>query len=252
MLLTDGLVNTIEEIASYDNSVLNVASTEGINIAQKMTIAQGEIETCLLIFLMRSGCQDPKFLVRRSVECSDVVVTASLKRWHAYKSLAGIYQDAFSTQLNDRYRGKWMEYEALARSACTQHLEAGVGIVGHAVPKAQAPVTAGPQDGIGQGYYVRVTWVNEWGQEGAPSEAVQAGDNNVIGPVQAIGAPAGVSGWNVYVGDDPQLVWRQNAAPMAIAEGWTAEASALLREIAAGTGQAAERFVCETRTIQRG
>lgn len=252
MLLTDGLVNRIEELASYDNSVLRVASTEGINVTQKMTVAQGEIETGLLIFLMRSGCQDPKFLVRRSVECSDVVVTASLKRWHAYKSLAGIYQDAFSNQLNDRYRGKWMEYEGLARGAYKQHLEAGVGIVAHPVPKAQAPQAAGPPDGIGQGYYVRVTWISELGQEGAPSEAVQSGDNNVVGPVQAVGAPSGVSGWNVYVGDDPMLVWRQNADPLAVGESWTGDAAALHRDVAAGTGQAPERFVCDTRTLQRG
>ena len=252
MLLTDGLVNTTEELAGYDNSILQVASTEGINVTQKMLLAQSEIETGLLIFLMRSGCQDPKFLVRRSVECSDVVATASLKRWHAYKSVASIYQDAFSNQLNDRYRGKWMEYEALARSACAQHLEAGVGIVAHPIAKAAAPSAPSPLDGLGQGYYVRATWVKEWGKEGAPSDAVQTGDNNVIGPVQAVRAPAGVSGWNVYVGDDPKLVWLQNAAPLGMDETWTGDASALSRESAVGAGQTPERFVCDTRTLQRG
>ncbi len=249
MLLTDGPVNTSEELQHYENALLDVASTEGINVTQKTVLAQREIETDVLIFLMGSGIQDPKFLVRRYVECRDVVVTSPLKRWHAYRSLARVYQDAFNNQLNDRYYGKWQEYEKLSRQTSAQLFETGVGLVAFPVPKADVPlVTAGSTGAC----YVRVTWLNAHGMEGMPSDPVQADDSNGIGPVQIGTVPEDVTGWNIYVGNDFTTMWLQNREPLAPGASWTGSTVELQENTLIGCGQAPEKFVCNTRRIQRG
>src|SRR5437660_1117827 len=95
-LFTDGPLSTSGELQQYENGILNVASTENIDITGKGLLAQGEIATELLLFLERNSFSNAGLLVRQSIGVGDVVITEPLKRWHAYKTLALVYQDAYN------------------------------------------------------------------------------------------------------------------------------------------------------------
>src|SRR5260370_23923411 len=122
---TDGPIHTSGELQNYDTAILNVASTEGIDVTSKGILAQEEIATELLLFLNRNSNFDPQYLVRRRIGVGDVVLTPPLRRWHAYETLALVYRDAYNNQLNDRYQGKWKEYAEFASNAAETLFEAG-------------------------------------------------------------------------------------------------------------------------------
>ena len=65
-----------------------------------------------------------------------MVVTEPMRQWHIHKTLVLIYRDAYNNQLNDRYQGKWAEYEALAKASAQTYFQIGVGLVADPVPKA--------------------------------------------------------------------------------------------------------------------
>ncbi len=142
---------------------------------------------------------------RRAQGVKDVVVTDPLKQWHVHKTLALIYRDAYNNQLNDRYHGKWTEYERLAKASAQTYFQLGVGLVVDPIPKACAPVLSTIEGTAAGGmFYVAVTWVNASGQEGAPSSVAEsstsAGQQLVV---TVEGLPVNATGWNVYVGTSP-------------------------------------------------
>src|SRR6266851_5741501 len=131
-LFTDGPLISTEELQKCENGILNLASTENIDLAGKIALAQSEIANQLVLFLLRKlPLQDYATLpwARRTRDVGDVVVTEPLRQWHAHKTLAMVYRDAYNNQLNDRYQGKWTEYEALQKFAADNLLLAGVGLV---------------------------------------------------------------------------------------------------------------------------
>src|SRR6202043_836746 len=73
------------------------------------------------------------------VSLSRVVVTASLKLWHTYRTLEMVYSDAYSNQLNDRYGAKRDQFHQMAQWACNKLVEIGIGIVTKPVPQAATP-----------------------------------------------------------------------------------------------------------------
>jgi len=77
-------------------------------------------------------------------------------------------------------------------------------------------------------------------------------DSNGIGPVQAGRVPQDVTAWNAYAGYDFTTMWLQNSAPLAVGESWTGSSTQLQQSTPIGCGQAPEKFVCNTRQIQRG
>src|SRR5260370_28751846 len=95
-LFTDGPLNTSVELQQYENGILDVASTEKIDITAKARLAQGEIAAELLLFLDRNSLWDPRLLVRQSIGISDIVITEPLKRWHVYKTLSLVSQDEYN------------------------------------------------------------------------------------------------------------------------------------------------------------
>ena len=160
-LFNDEIMNDARTLQQYDSSILGVASAEAIDITVKASLAQQEIATGLLLFLDRSVLEDPRSMTRRWVMVSDITVTDPLKSWHAYKTLAMIYRDAYNNQLNDRYKGKWVEYEALAGAAERNLYQAGIGVVHTPVPKADAPtLNLVPQAVTGVRYFLRVSWLS--------------------------------------------------------------------------------------------
>src|ERR1700687_2669910 len=90
-----------------------------------------------------------------------VAVTGPLRQWHIHKTLALVYRDAYNNQLNDRYQGKWTEYEQLAKASAQTYYQIGVGLVAATVPKAAAPLLSSAAGTAAAGmFYVAVTWVS--------------------------------------------------------------------------------------------
>ena len=85
-LFTDGPINGVKELQNYENGILAVANIEQIDLAGKSALAQSEIATELMLFLLRR-CRQPDVLwtvdFRRIIGVGDVVVTEPLRRWHA-------------------------------------------------------------------------------------------------------------------------------------------------------------------------
>ncbi len=241
---------------NYENAILSVVNTEQIDLAGKSTLAQNEIATEVLLFLLRRRRQpDFPWMVtsRQTIGVSDVFVTDSLRRWHAHKTLALVYRDAYNNQLNDRYQGKWKEYEQLAKASAESFFQIGVGVVSGPLPKAALPVlNAIPGNGIAATYYVAVAWVNQTGQAGSPSDVAQL--TTFTGQqllVSATKPPANATGWNAYIGESPDGTSLQNNSPIAIGDTWSLVA-ALQAGPLPGQGQQPTWFLVDQRLIERG
>src|ERR1700736_3095467 len=144
-LFTDGQLNALIDLQNYENRILDVASAEGIDLAGKIALAQDEVANEVLMFLLkRLPFSESQWLalpaVRQKLGVSDVAATKPLRQWHAHKTLAYVYRDAFNNQLNDRYQGKWNEYEQLAKTSSKNYLRIGVGLVAGPIPKASLPL----------------------------------------------------------------------------------------------------------------
>ena len=252
-LFTDGPISDAADLQEYENAILNVASTEGIDLGSKIRLAQQELAQELLLFLYRRAPRrDSPLVTRTSRGVKDVVVTDSLRQWHAHKSLALVYRDAYYNQLNDRYQGKWSEYELLAKGSQQKCFQIGVGLVAEPVPKACPPVLS-TVAGVAAGgmFYVATTWVSGSGQEGAASDTAQLttldGQELVVATTDA---PSIAAGWNVYVGTSPGALSLQNQSPLAINSSWTM--TGLISGSPPAKGQQATWFVVDQRVIERG
>ncbi len=255
-LFTDGPINEAIDLQNYENAILTVANTEQIDLAGKSALAQGEIASELILFLTRRFRQrDPIWAVNVGppIGVGDVVVTDPLRRWHAYRTLALVYRDAYNNQLNDRYKGKWTEYEKLAKATEDSYLQIGVGLVAGPISRAMIPVlNTTPGTGPAATYYVAVAWVNQTGQSGSASEVAQlttsTGQQLVV---SAVDPPFNAAGWNAYVGEAPEATSLQNSSPIAIGATWTLTA-ALQTGAKPGRGQQPTWFLADHRVIERG
>jgi hypothetical protein len=253
-LFYDGPISDTTDLQRYESDILNVASVEGIDLGAKISLAQRELADKLLLFLLRRPyLQDPWLGDRREREAEDVVVTGPLRQWHVYKSLAFVYRDAYNNQLNDRYQGKWQEYEGLAKASERTYFQIGVGLVPDPVPKPAVPTLSSVIGADAGGtYYVAVTWVNAAGHEGAPSDLAELTTSDGQQLVVSVGAPPeSVAGWNVYVGTSPEDVTLQNAMSLPANGSWTMNGG-LSTGAALGGGQRPSWFVVDHRVIERG
>ncbi len=253
-LFSDGPIISVLELQNFESSVLGVANTEGIDLQVKITLAQEDIANQLNLFLLQrlpgQGIVGP---TRSRSTANDIVVTPPLKQWHAHKALAMIYRDAYNSQLNDRYRAKLTEYEQLAKLSRETYLRTGVAVAADPILRPLPPAittVAGP--GTAASYYLSVTWVNQAGQEGAPSDISQAStEAGELLVLTASNPPGNVVGWNVYLGTTPNALSRQTDEPIAISESWTAgpEVKPGSRP---GEGQEPTWFVRDQRVMDRG
>jgi hypothetical protein len=255
-LLTDGPINGVIDLQNYENAILAVANAEQIDLAGKIALAQGEIASELLLFLLRRFRQ-PDLLwsvtFRRTIGVGDVVVTDPLRRWHVHKTLALVYRDAYNNQLTDRYQGKWNEYEQLAKTSEESYFQIGVGLVAGPIGKATVPVLSTvPGAGPAATYYVAVAWMNQTGQFGSASDIGQlttfTGQQLVVG---AVNPPANAVAWNAYIGVAPEATSLQNSSPIAIGSTWT-QAAALEPGTPPSQGQQPTWFLIDQRLIERG
>lgn len=256
-LFNDGPIHRIEELALYDSSLLETATIERIDVGAKIAGAQAAIGTEVLTFLLDNESVEPVFGGgggrRATLGITDVVVTAELKRWHAFRTLQAVYQDANGSQSNDRYQWKWKEYGALAGTAKAGCLDIGIGLAADPIPKAQTPfVTTVAGSGAGGTLYFAAALVNGAGQEGMVSDVVMANlPPSMQADVHLTTAPANARGWNIYAGNAPGLFLKQNDAVLDVSATWT-QPEPLNAGSAPTGGQRPTFWAVQNRVIRRG
>lgn len=262
-LFTDGSISTLDQLAEQDSAVLDVASTEGIDASAKLVLAQEELSVELTAAFSR--CSPSRTVpslwwpgmgstFQGVLQLSNTAITPPLRLWHTYRSLAMIYREAYSNQLNDRYLGKWNAYKDLAKWATGMLFQIGIGVVSNPLSAAQSPdiyILTGNQPAAT--YFVQISWLNVMSEEGTPSAIVSltAPDQNAI-QVTPKGPPANATNWNVYAGTSIDSITMQNASPLDLAASWITPPAGLVSGAAPGTGQEPNYYYELPRYLQRG
>ena len=257
-LFIDGPVSSVEDLAAQDSQLLDVASVEGIDVTQKLALAQDELTLEISALLTRLSYVDQLYWLAPQPNIGSVVVTPALKLWHTFRSLEMVYSDAYNSQLNDRYAGKRDQFHLRAKWAYETLVLAGIGVASVPVPRAATPaVTAAgapaPGTPLPDGtYYVTVAWVNAAGEEGAsavPATIATTGSSLLVQPAGA--PPKTAAGWNIYLGASPDSMALQNGSPIAIGQAWR-QPAALAAGRPPGPGQRSTYLKPVPRVIQRG
>ena len=128
-LFTDSDIVTLQDLLPFEASLVQIASSHGINVETKINLSIAAAGDKLLFWLLRAGMSDPQWVSRRLLGLSTVVVTPTLHRWLCFDTLSRFYSEAYYVQLNTRFEGKWTEYQAAADEAFTMVANAGIGIV---------------------------------------------------------------------------------------------------------------------------
>ncbi|MEO7651383.1 MAG: hypothetical protein ABIZ80_13040 [Bryobacteraceae bacterium] len=244
-LFTDGPAFTMEELAAHETAILDTASAEGIDLTRKIELAREQVGLELESVLLRHGSC--------SVGLKNVVVTAPLRLWHVFHTLAVVYRDAYFNQLNDRYKAKWTEYQDLAKWASRMLQGIGVGTVADPIAQADiADIGEAPGALPAGTYFVKVAWRNASGEEGAPSAlaSIDTSDGNVVRARPSSFPSNGVS-WAVYAGTTPEDLFLQ-AEGLSPATFWTVPDSGLLTARRAGNGQEPTLMRPMPRVLPRG
>lgn len=257
-LFTDAAVLTLEDLVPFEASLGQVASSHGINVDNKISLALSAIGDKLLLWLLNSGASDPQWVSRRVLGLSTVVMTPALQRWAIFESLARVFEEAYNMQLNTRYQGKLTEYQGEAKRASELFFLAGVALVYNPLPRPAMPLLA-PQSGIipPQAIFIQTSWVNANGDESALSinaEAVLPDYSSLAVAMAegALGAPAAAIGWNVYAGSELGSLTKQNLFPLAVGSTWAIPTSGLVAGPLPAGGQAPAFHVTLSRQIRRG
>lgn len=257
-LFTDGAVSGILDLTARDSQLLTVASTENIDVTQKIGIAQDELSLELTTLLNRMTYVDQAFWMAPVPDLGCVVVTPALKMWHTLRSLELVYADAYNNQLNDRYGGKRDQFHKMAESAYEKLIQIGLGIANCPVPQPGIPAVVaapGPQGSVALPdgtYYVTISWTNTRGEEGASATpaAVPTVSSTLLVPSGP--APRNATAWNVYVGTAPETMSLQNASPLSPGQTWLQPGIVTAGGRAPGTGQAPSYIKPVPRMLQRG
>ncbi len=257
-LFTDADVVTLDDLLLFENSLVQVSSTHGIDVQAKIRLAADEIGDKLMLNLLRAGQSDPQWLQRIKIGLSTVVVTSSLARWLCFDSLARVYAEAYNVQLNTRFQGKWTEYQQQSSTANETFLAGGIGIVLNPLPKPTIPAV---QTGVGifqvPSIFVQTSWVDRLGNESAASPingVILNGSASIqVAMAEADAqAPVGAIGWNVYASATQQGLTRQNSLPLAIGSSWQISSGNLVTGKSPRNGQVPDVTIPCTRRWQRG
>jgi len=249
-LFNDGTIASQEDLRAYESSVLEMASTEGVDLTAKRELAQRELAVEIVRVLTELTAVDT---APPAVALDQVVVTEPMRQWHATQTLTLSYRDAFHNQLNDRYESKWKEYERQSGFKAAQLFETGLGIAIAPIGKAAAPATIAAPGILANGVYeIRVTWQNASGQEGAPSERVLFASNNGEVPAVTVGAaPSGAVSWNVYAAPLDGISTKQNTVALGIGETWTMPAAGLLPGTPLPEGQSPDYYLRQVNYVRQ-
>lgn len=247
-LFTDGPLLNIEDLRSYESSILAVAKSEGINLTKKIDLAQREVGADIYEYLTERTASG---MGATTVGLNQIVASDLLFHWVVLRALELVFRDCYHSQLNDRYRMKWKEYERQAARAASRYFQVGPGVVEVPVGRANlASVTPVPGVMENGTYELRIAWQNAAGQEGALSDAVLFTSTDGSVPTVSPGrAPENGALWHVYAAKLNETLARQNADPLGPADTWSAEPSGLRSGPAAGVGQRPDYFLRRIHTI---
>jgi hypothetical protein len=252
-LFTDGLVSGMEDLMAQDTQLSNVANVEGIDVTQKLALAQEELALEIAALFSGSGGAAQAVWLPAQPNIGNVVVTPPLKLWHTFRTLEMVYDDAYSSQLNDRYAAKRDQFHERARWAYERLTLVGLGIVRSPVPRASEPQVVSAAGSLADDtYYVAMTWTNSKGEEGAPCLVVTLTTTSSTLLVQPPAPPSCATGWNVYVGTDPDALSRQNGSPIPVAQPWLQPNAVLSGGSDPGRGQPPNYLMPTPRMILRG
>jgi hypothetical protein len=252
-LFTDGPISSIEDMTAQDSQLPTVASVEGIDVTQKIAIAQDQLAMDLLTALNRFGSVDQLFWLNPRPKLDSVVVTPPLKLWHTARSLELVYSDAYYSQLNDRYASKRDQFHALAKWAYEKLIEIGAGIAAQPVRRAAAPTAITFPGALADGlYYLTMAWVNAGGEEGAAATETTIGTTSSTFLVEPVNELSTAAGWNVYAGTAPETMFRQNSDLLSLGQTWEQPATLTLIGALPGNGQKPTYLQPLPRVIQRG
>ena len=262
-LFTDAQISTLDQLAAQDTAVLDVASTEGIDAAAKIALAQEELGIDLVSAMSRSASSlttlsgwwpGSALTFQGAVHLANIVVTPPLRLWHTFRTLALIYRDAYGNQLNDRYLGKWNAYNDLSKWAAGMLLQSGVGVVSDPVVIAQSPQVDVLTGLLAAAmYFVQAAWLNARGEEGMPSSitSVNVPDQSSV-RVKLNNPPENAVAWNVYAGTSIDAIMLQNVTSMNLGQAWLMSDSGVASGRKPGSGQEPNYFRQLPRYLQRG
>ena len=252
-LFTDGPVSGIQDLTAQDSQLLNVANVEGIDVTQKLALAQNDLALEIASVLDRTTSFDRFFWLAPPPDISSVVVTPALKLWHTLHTLEMVYADAYSSQLNDRYAARRDQFHEQAKWAYEKLIQAGVGISLAPLAQAAAPnLITTPGSLPDNTYYVTMAWTNSANEDGAPAvtSAIATSASSFL--VQPGPAPGNAVAWNVYVGTDPGALELQNPSPVPAGQTWTQPNTVTTGGRAPGNGQPPSYLKPVPRILQRG
>jgi hypothetical protein len=250
-LLQDGPISSLEDLRTYESSLLDTATVESVSLSNKIALAQQEVENEILRFLIQQ--LEPTESVTPS-KLAQVVATEPLRRWHALRTLAVFFRDVHHNQLNDRYRAKWEAYETEARAAARLLWEVGVGLVRSPLKRPEPPaLTTLFSDEEFPQVLFKVSWVVGSNEESAVSDAELFAPLVPEQPQLTVAnPPARATGWHVYAGPTEQLLTRQTATAVELTEPWVLPSSVLVEGPPAPFGQAPDHYVRLQRLLFRG
>ena len=122
-LFVDGEISSLQDLRNHETSILDLASSEVIDLGSKLVLAQNDLAIELAGFLERN--QE----TARWSGVQHVVITEALRVWHTLHTLELTYRDVANTQVIERYSAKLVLYSELARGARKRLFEGGVGLV---------------------------------------------------------------------------------------------------------------------------
>ncbi|MBV9500315.1 MAG: hypothetical protein JO138_13160 [Acidobacteriaceae bacterium] len=257
-LFTDAGAVSLDDLLQFETSLVQVASSHGINVDTKIKLASETIGDKLLLWLLDVGASDPQFVQRRVLGLSTVVLTAPLQRWICFESLSRFFAEAYNVQLNTRFQGKWTEYEAESAQAEQMLFMSGVGIVYAALPRPVMPSVLVEGGNLpAQAIFVQSAWVDAAGNEGALSPV-----NGLVLPAQSSIAvsmpgssayfPAAAVGWNVYVSSSEVDLTRQNLTPRPVGSIWYSPSTGIVDGPDPVGGQTPQFYITLSKQIKRG
>jgi hypothetical protein len=243
-LLVEGSLSRAEDLRGQDSGVLEVASSEGIDLTTKLGLAERELMVEVGTFLSREG----------HGKLEQVRVSEALRRWHVLKCLESVYQDAYFSQLNDRYGERWRHYKALAREQAARFFEDGAQLVAEPLRRPEFLEVRVVEGTLAAAtYWVQATFMDAQLRESAPSEVQVASSPLPHGlEAEVLYPPDRAAYWNLYAGTQPETMGLQNAAPLAVGQKWMAAESGFAAGRPPGEGQATDFIVRRSGLIRRG
>jgi len=252
-LFTDGPVSGMEDLTAQDTQLPNVANVEGIDVTQKLFLAQEELALEINTLLDASRGPEQAFWLAAQPTIENVVVTPALNLWHTFRALEMVYRDAYPNQLNARYLAKANQFQERARWAHEKLLLLGIGTVWSPLPRPAVPQVVSAAGSLADGtYYVTMAWTNSKGEEGSASVPTTIATTGNTLLVQPATPPPSATGWNVYVGQDPASMSLQNGSPIAAAQTWVQPNPVTTGGRTPGTGQSPNTVLPAPRRILRG